>query len=673
VTLSALTLGGTDAGQFERLTGQAGDCTATTTLTAGETCDVRVRFDPATVGAKAATLTVASNATEITVALTGTGTQTELTRSPASLPFGNRDIDDGPSSQQPSTVTNSGSEPVTLSALTLGGADPSQFERLTGQAGDCTATTTLTAGQTCDVRVRFDPAAVGAKAATLTVASNAADITVALTGTGTQTELTRSPTFLAFGSRDIDDGPTTSQTSTVTNSGSEPVTLTGLTLGGGDPGQFERLTGEAGDCNATTTLTAGQTCEVRVRFDPTSTGAKTGTLTLASNAADITIALTGTGTQTELTNPPVTLAFGNRDIDDGPTTSQASTVTNSGSEPVTLSTLALGGTDPGQFERLTGQAGDCTATTTLTAGQTCDVRVRFDPFTTAAKTATLTIASNAADITISLTGTGTQSELTRTPASLAFGSRDVDQGPTAGQSSTITNTGSEPVTLNTLTLGGTDPGQFERLTGQTGDCTTTTTLTAGQTCDLRLRFDPSSIAAKTATLIITSSAAPISVALTGTGTHVPDSQDASPLESGRQSQPPAPSPRPAALPRWTLQLGPNAPKVSRRRAGVYVATGYSAGCPPSGPDCTGRLTLKVLRRTGSGRVRSFFLTPKAKLITIPAGSRRPVTLRLSRLGTRRLAQLRTTTVVLRGSVRIGTHPAIARTATLKTTTPPRQR
>ena len=155
----------------------------------------------------------------------------------------------------------------------------------------------LTADATCTLRVTFNPTATGPHTATLTVASNAADITVTLTGEGIQTELSRDPATLPFGDQDVDDGPTTTQTATITNSGTEPVTLTTVALGGGGAAQFERLTGEPGDCATAATLTAGQTCTLRARFDPTSTGAKSGALTVASNAADVTVALTGSGTQ----------------------------------------------------------------------------------------------------------------------------------------------------------------------------------------------------------------------------------------------------------------------------------------------------------------------------------------------------------------------------------------
>ncbi len=61
--------------------------------------------------------------------------------------------------------------------------------------------------------------------------------------------LTAAPDTLAFGSHEVDGGPTGSQTSTLSNASPDPVTLSGLTLSG-DTTQFERLTGAAGDCTA---------------------------------------------------------------------------------------------------------------------------------------------------------------------------------------------------------------------------------------------------------------------------------------------------------------------------------------------------------------------------------------------------------------------------------------
>ena len=111
--------------------------------------------------------------------------------------------------------------------------------------------------------------------------------------------LTRSPTSLTFASRDADDeGASAAQSSTVTNPGTVPVTLTDVALSG-DATEFARQTGGAGDCTTGTLLGAGESCGVRVVFDPTSPGPKSATVTVRSNAPDIAIALDGTGTRVD--------------------------------------------------------------------------------------------------------------------------------------------------------------------------------------------------------------------------------------------------------------------------------------------------------------------------------------------------------------------------------------
>jgi DNA-binding beta-propeller fold protein YncE len=527
VTVTGLTLSG-DGNQFTRLTGGASDCTATSVLEPGDTCAIRVRFDPTTTGAKAATLTVASNAPAITVSLTGTGIQTALSAAPRSLSFGSHDLDDPAPPDQSATITNDGTEPIALAALTLSG-DTAGFTRLTGNPGDCGTATHLAAGQSCAVRIRFDPVTTGVKLATLTVTSNADAVTIGLSGAGTQTELSRSPATLAFAARDVDDGPSAEQTSTITNTGSETVTLSTLAVTGATS-QFARLTGGADDCAAATQLDAGQSCTVRFRFDPTTTGAKAATLTVTSNAPPVTVALTGTGTQVELARSPATLAFGTRGIDDGPAADLTSTVVNAGSEPVSLSSIALTG-DTTQFTRLTGATSDCAAATQLAGGQSCTVRVRFDPTTNGPKAGTVTIGSTAGTLTIALTGIGVHMELDVEPGALEFGLRDVDTGATAAKQTTITNAGSDAVTLSALTLSG-DAAHFARLSGGVGDCAITMRLDPGSSCVVRVRFDPERGGAKAATLNVESNARPLRIALTGTGIQTELSSDPPALAFG---------------------------------------------------------------------------------------------------------------------------------------------
>jgi hypothetical protein len=174
-------------------------------------------------------------------------------------------------------------------------------------------------------------------------------------------------------------------------------------------GDFAQVTGAATDCGAGATLNAGQTCKVRVRFDPSTTGPKSGTVNLTSSAApDINIALEGTGIQTDLSRSPNALDFGSRNVAAGASPAQELTLTNAGTQPIALSGVALGGASPGQFRHLSGQATDCTAATALAAGDTCKVRVRFDPSSAGPKAAAVMVASNAgADLVIPLSGTGT--------------------------------------------------------------------------------------------------------------------------------------------------------------------------------------------------------------------------------------------------------------------------
>ncbi|HEV2815179.1 MAG TPA: choice-of-anchor D domain-containing protein, partial [Solirubrobacteraceae bacterium] len=724
VTLAALTLSG-DTTQFARLTGAPGDCTATTTLGPTQNCIVRLRFDPSSIGLKSATLTVTSAASPLTIGLTGSGTQTELSRAPAALGFGARDVDDGPAPVQTSTLSNTGSETITLTGLTLSGAP--DFARLTGAPGDCTATTQLAAGESCAVRIRFDPATTGAKAANVAVTSNAAALAIALSGSGIQTRLVSDAAAFAFGPRDL-PAPPLDRSTTIANTGTETVTLTALTLTG-DATHFARLTGEPGDCAPATQLDAGESCTVRVRFDPTTTGAKSATLTVASNAPGLPLPLTGSGTHVELSRAPAALSFGTRDVDTGATAIQTSTLTNTGSDDVTIASLTVSG-DATHFVRLSESAGDCTIARTLEAGESCALRLRFDPTSGGAKAATLTVGSNAAPVGVALTGSGIQTQLSSDPPSLAFGSRDIDEGAT-GQTATIANTGTEPVTLSGLVLSG-DTADFARVTGVPAECSAITQLDAGETCTYRIRFDPATTGAKSATLTVTSNAAALTIGLTGNGTTTkadhdgdgtpdtadtdddndgvpddqdafprnpaetldtdadgtgnnadpdddndgaPDERDAYPLDPTRQTVDPT-EPVAPVTPTATTDFGPwqlkriGRVRVTSRRGVVTVDSGHAAVCPKGGSPCTGRLTLKFLRRSTRGRkTLPIFLTGKSRPMTIAPGTRLRLTFRLSARGIRVLRRRGPLSAVMRGSVSTDGHPGVVRRARLRLVAP----
>ena len=89
--------------------------------------------------------------------------------------------------------------------------------------------------------------------------------------------LSATPDTIDFGPQDIDDGPTLTEVSTITNAGPDPVAINSVELQGLDTDQFV-FDPQPGDCDGSTVLAMGESCDVHVYFDPTATGAKSATL-----------------------------------------------------------------------------------------------------------------------------------------------------------------------------------------------------------------------------------------------------------------------------------------------------------------------------------------------------------------------------------------------------------
>jgi hypothetical protein len=310
-------------------------------------------------------------------------------------------------------------------------------------------------------------------------------------------EYTVSPTALSFGTQQV-LVTSAAQTVTVTNTGTVAFAV-GATLSGTNPGQFA----QANSCGAS--LAPAASCQISVTFTPTSQGAKSATLNVnVTGAASQSVALSGTGLLGTFTVAPAPLAFGNQQTNT--TGSQALTVTNTGTGPLTVSnTLTLGGANPLQF----GRTSACTSA--LPPGGTCQITVTFTPTSTGLKNATLTVpAAGAVSQVVALSGTGVPPTFTVTPGSHAFGSQTLGT-TSAAQAITVSNTGSGPMPV-AISL--TDAVQF----GQTNNCGTS--LAAGASCVVSLVFHPTTLGAKSGNLNVTvtgASPATVSVAATGTG------------------------------------------------------------------------------------------------------------------------------------------------------------
>jgi hypothetical protein len=466
-------------------------------------------FNPNAAGSFSATLSVDSSTagySTLFIPLTGAGIAAPAASfSPTTLAFPSTGIG-ASSATQSITLTSSGGAALTLTSIVTGGANPSSFI----QNNNCG---TVNAGASCTITVTFKPAAAGALSATLSFADNAANSpqAVTLTGTGVAPTVSVSPTGLAFGTT-ATGTLATSQIVTLKNTGSVALSISGISINGTNSSVFT----QTNTCAAT--LAASASCTVTVTFKPAAASAYTASLSVADNAAASpqAVPLTGTGV---LLAPSVTLSASALSF---PATSaatagtvnyspaQAITLTNSGNGPLTISSIALSGTNPASFT----QMNNCPAS--LPAAASCTALLRFAPTAASSLTATLTFTGNASPTTqsVTLSGSGVSAPTyTLSSSTLAFGS--VNSGAiSAVQTVTLTNTGTAaPLNLTSIALSGTGAAAFT----QVNNCPAS--LSAGAKCTLLAQFAPTAKSAAAASLTFTfnNPSASAVVALTGTG------------------------------------------------------------------------------------------------------------------------------------------------------------
>lgn len=257
-----------------------------TTIAPGASCPIAITFTPQNSvqqgsGTRVGAVEISSNASTSLefISLMGVSSPSTLAVAPASLNYGAVLV--GTSASLSVQLTNTGSSAVTLTGITATGDYSTAI-------GTCPPPgNPLAPGAGCALQVTFAPMQSGARAGTLSIASSAttAPLIVSLTGTGMQSHLQITPSSLSFGS--IAVGASTTESLTLANTGTAPIT-----------GIASALTGDYAvtvPC-AVTTLVAGGSCSITLAFTPSATGTRAGTLTVISSDAlsPATISLTGT-------------------------------------------------------------------------------------------------------------------------------------------------------------------------------------------------------------------------------------------------------------------------------------------------------------------------------------------------------------------------------------------
>lgn len=251
------------------------------TLPAGANATLSVTFTATTTGTDNATLSISSNASDpsVAVSLTGTTPTAGYLSAPASLNLGNVAV--GSSQTQALTVSNSGGSSLTISGATVSGSGFS--------VSGLTFPYTLAAGGSASLSVIFTPSTTGTDSATLSLTSNASDPTVgvSLSGSGTTSSGTLgvTPGSMSFGSVTI--GTTQIQSGSLTASGgsvtvsSSSSSNSAFTLGG---------------FTLPVTLAAGQNLPFTVTFAPTAAAAASANISFfTSNSTSASETASGSG------------------------------------------------------------------------------------------------------------------------------------------------------------------------------------------------------------------------------------------------------------------------------------------------------------------------------------------------------------------------------------------
>ena len=316
-------------------------------------------------------------------------------------------------------------------------------------------------------------------------------------------KLSLSPALHGYGSVVVGQN-SASQSFAVTNTGQSTSGPISVTVTGTNPADFVI---DANSC--TGTLAVGDACSVSVHFTPTAAGSRKASLSISANpGGTVNAALQGTGTQAQLVLSPASYQYGTITVG-AKSASQTFTVTNTGGGASGPVSVAITGTNAGDFTQASSTCG-----ASIPAGSSCAVKVVFAPSATGARSATLTAtASPGGSASAHLTGSGAARAL------LAISPSTFDYGPvvvgsnSVAKTFTVTNTGQGTSGTLTVGVGGTDSANF------VVDSTTCgAKLAVGASCTVSVHFAPPAAKSDTATLsAVANPGGTATAALQGTG------------------------------------------------------------------------------------------------------------------------------------------------------------
>ena len=230
---------------------------------------------------------------------------------------------------------------------------------------------------------------------------------------------------------------------------------------------------------------------------------------------------------------PVGLDFGNQ-VAGSPGASHSTVLTNGGTVPFDFSSIVVGGPQAADFTLASGPNA-CVAGGTLAPGASCTLYASFTAGGTGARNATLTItdAGTGNAVPLVLGGVGIPlgaANVTPLPVSLAFGAQTLGT-TSASRTVVLTNGGGAAFTVSTLSILGSQPGDFALGSGANA-CAQGSVLAAGVgTCTLYVTFTPLASGTRSASVTLADTGAGLTVAVPvgGAGAAIPPPRRRRPL------------------------------------------------------------------------------------------------------------------------------------------------
>lgn len=443
-------------------------------IPAGDNYSLDLGFSSSTAGTFDATLVISTGLYgQLEVPLTGQAVQSGLSGQPSPLVFGN--VQFGTSRTKTVDISSSDSD-VTISSATVLNDTENEFSAQ-GLAG-----VTINSGSTEPVDVTFSPAVSGMRSATLRVETDGGlTLDVPLEGTGLDASIAASPNPADFGS--LETGTSVTQTVTLSNSGSDDLSISGIGISSSGSTDFS-VTG-GGD---QTTLSANGSIAVDVTFQPSVSGTRTSELVVnTTEGLESRVDLTGVGVAPELLISPDPLAFGQ--IEDDATLTKTFTIENPKSVDVEVTDISV---DNSNFQI----ASPTSFTVAGNAPETVDVT--FDPATTGTVTGTLTVNTDAGfDRTLTLEGEAQDFGISASPRPVEFAG--TQRSTTDQILVTVSNTGTVDINGISRSIANNGDGEFSIDDTET---TLGTSLAAGTSEEIAVEYTPDNIETNSGTLTI---------------------------------------------------------------------------------------------------------------------------------------------------------------------------